>query len=83
MFHKNGDKDFLSSNILKSQDQTMMSEEPQVTDIDEDDSQIQKNVKQVQNHRKQKKILSMVPEEVEDKLNSMGELIGSFPEQEQ
>ena len=45
MFHKNGDKDFLSSNILKSHDQTMMSEEPQVTDIDEDDSQIQKNVK--------------------------------------
>lgn len=37
-FHHNGDKDFLSSNILKSQDQTIMSEEPQVTDIDEDDS---------------------------------------------
>lgn len=51
-----------------------------MADVDEDDSQIVRNAAKVQKLRIQQKVLSVVPEDAEDKLNSMGDFIGSFPD---
>ena len=56
-----------------------ISEEPVIDDIDDDDSQIQKDAKLVQKSRMMKGVLSMIPEDQNDKINSMSEILNSFP----
>lgn len=50
-----------------------------IADVDDDDSLIERNANMVQKTRIGKQVLSMIPEDQEDKINSMTDCLGSFP----